>query len=145
MTLQIEYIKINKLLPYINNPKLHTEHQVGLIASSIKEYGFINPIIIDKDNEIVAGHGRLLAAKKLNMDTVPVIRAEHLTPAQVKAYRIADNKLTELGEWDEDLLAVELQALEDVNFDIELTGFDEDELNEILDNFEVEQNLENVD
>lgn len=127
---EIELVAVDKLIPYVNNPKQHPERQIDIIASSIKNFGFINPIIVDAHNEIVAGHGRLLAAKKLGLQAVPVLRVEHLTPAQVRAYRIADNKLSELGEWDEGLLAVELKFLQEENFDLSLTGF---ELEEIAD------------
>ncbi len=127
---KIEYMKVEDLISYVNNPKQHPPEQIDLIASSIKEFGFLNPIIVSKDNEIVAGHGRLLACKKLGIKEVPVIRAEHLTPAQIKAYRIADNRLTELGEWDMDLIKVELEELQELDFDITLTGFDLEELEE---------------
>lgn len=126
--LKIEYVPVEDLIPYINNPKEHPEEQVNLIASSIKEFGFLNPIIVDKNNEIIAGHGRLLACKKLGIKEVPVIRAEHLTPIQVKAYRLADNRLTELGEWDMELVKVELENLMEMDFDIELTGFSLDDV-----------------
>ena len=139
--MQIEYIKTDELIPYIKNPKKHPKDQVNLIASSIKEFGFLNPIIIDKDNEIIAGHGRLLAAKKLGLEKVPVLRAEHLTPVQIKAYRIADNKLTELGEWDKDLLRVEVEDLkQSQEIDLELTGFTYEELKELLE--EVDASVE---
>jgi len=99
MKVRVEYVDIDSLVPYVNNPKQHPKEQVDMIAASIREFGFLNPIIITKDNEIIAGHGRLLACQKLGIREVPVIRAEHLTPAQIKAYRLADNRLTELGEW----------------------------------------------
>lgn len=142
--MKIEYIEVDKLIPYINNPKQHSEDQVNLIASSIKEFGFINPVIIDKNNEVIAGHGRLLASKKLGLDKVPVIRAEHLTPAQVKAYRIADNRLTELGSWDNELLKVELEELKELDFDIELTGFDFDDFEFENDEKEFNQLEDNI-
>jgi len=140
-SLRIEWVEIDELIPYVNNPKQHPPEQINLIASSIKEFGFINPIIVDKQNEIIAGHGRLLAAKKLGLKKVPILRAEHLTPAQVKAYRIADNKLTELGEWDSELLRIELEELREEEFDLELTGFDLGEIDELLEglNFLEEQ------
>ena len=138
--MQIEYKKVDELIPYINNPKEHDEEQVNLIASSIKNFGFINPIIIDKDNEIIAGHGRLLAAKKLKLDKVPTIKVENLTDAQVKAYRIADNRLTELGDWDSEILKVELETLKDEDFDLDLTGFSDLDLENIL-----EENKETKD
>jgi len=128
---QIEYKKVDDIIPYINNANKHTDEQINKIASSIKNFGFLNPIIIDKDNEIIAGHGRLMAAKKLGIDKVPTIKAENLTDAQVKAYRIADNRLAEDGEWDEELLKVELKTLEDKDFDIDLTGFTKKEIDEM--------------
>jgi len=123
--LKIEYIEIDKLIPYINNPVIHTEDQINKIANSIKNFGFINPIIIDKKNEIIAGHGRLLAAKKLELEKVPVLKAEYLTSAQVKAYRLADNQLTRLSEWDKDLLSIELESLQEIGIDIEDIGFED--------------------
>jgi len=143
--MQIEWIKVDELIPYVNNPKQHSTEQINLIASSIKEFGFINPIIVDKQNEIIAGHGRLLAAKKLGLEKVPVLRAEHLTPAQVKAYRIADNKLTELGEWDSELLKIELEELKEADFDLELTGFNLDEIDELLDDLDFSEDQEKQD
>lgn len=134
--MQIEYIKTEELIPYAGNPKKHSPEQVSMLASSIREFGFINPIIVDKNNEIVAGHGRLLAAKKLGIEKVPVLRAEHLTPAQVRAYRIADNKLTELGEWDTSLLRVELEELSRLDIDVSLTGFSDKEIEELLNDIE---------
>ncbi len=141
--MKIEYVKVDELIPYIKNSKKHPVNQINLIASSIKSFGFINPIIVDKDNEIIAGHGRLLAAKKLGLEKVPIVRVEHLTPAQVKAYRIADNKLAELGEWDEELLKIELSELKELEFDLNLTGFSDEELDELLD--ELEDNEEGIE
>ena len=112
--LKIEYININKLIPYINNPRIN-DGAVDKVASSIKNFGFKNPIIIDKDNEIIAGHTRLKAARKLNLDEVPTIRVEDLTEQQVKAFRIADNKVTEYSSWEEDLLMQELKDIEDID------------------------------
>ncbi len=143
--LKYETLQIDKLIPYVNNQKKHPTEQVEKIMGSIKEFGVINPIIVDKDNVIIAGHGRYKALKRLGYEEVPVLRAEHLTPTQVKAYRIADNKLAELAIWDEELLAIDLSELDAVAFDMDVLGFNENELNEILDNFEIEQNLENID
>ena len=119
-----ENVEIDKLKPYENNAKIHPEEQVEQIANSIKEFGFINPILIDENYNIIAGHGRLLGAKKLNMSEVPCLFVEDLTEVQKKAYILADNKLTENGEWDTEILREELTALKDLDFDIELTGFD---------------------
>lgn len=130
--MKIEKVKTDKIIPYVNNAKIHTDEQVDLIAGSIKEFGFINPIILSKDNEIIAGHGRFMAAKKLGLKEVPVIRAEDLTPAQIKAYRLADNRLAELADWAPDLLMAELGELEELDFDTELIGFDEMDIARLL-------------
>ena len=122
-----ENVEIDKLKPYENNAKIHPEEQVEQIANSIKEFGFINPILIDGDYNIIAGHGRLLGAKKLNMSEVPCLFVEDLTETQKRAYILADNKLTENGEWDLEILKEELIALDDLDFDIELTGFSLDD------------------
>jgi DNA modification methylase len=143
--MNIEKIAIESLIPYVNNQKQHPEAQIEKIAGSIKEFGFLNPIIVDKDNVIIAGHGRYEAAKRLGLEKVPVIRAEHLTQAQIKAYRIADNRLAELAIWDEELLAVELAELEEINFDMDLLGFNEDELNGLLDIKDEEVDYEKAD
>ena len=124
--LKIEYMNIDKLIPYINNPRLN-DGAVDKVASSIKNFGFKNPIIIDKDNEIIAGHTRLKAARKLGLEEVPVIKVDDLTEAQIKAFRIADNKTSEFAEWDFGLLEIELEGLDD-----EFTGFDIDELGELF-------------
>ena len=125
--LKIEYVKTADLIPYANNPRKN-DAAVDKVAESIREFGFKNPIIVDGNNEIIAGHTRLKAAEKLGMEEVPTIKAEDLTPEQVRAFRIADNKTHEFAEWDMDLLREELDG---VNL---FTGFDEDELREILDN-----------
>jgi DNA modification methylase len=125
--LKIEYVKTADLIPYANNPRKN-DAAVDKVVESIREFGFKNPIIVDGNNEIIAGHTRLKAAEKLGMEEVPTIKAEDLTPEQVKAFRIADNKTHEFAEWDMDLLREELDG---VNL---FTGFDEDELREILDN-----------
>ena len=124
--LKIEYIEIDKLIPYVNNPRIN-DKAIDIVAGSIKEFGFKNPIIIDKDNVIIAGHTRLLASRKLGLTDVPVIRAEDLSKQQVKAFRIADNKTSEYAEWDIDLLKIELSGLEDM-----FTGFGDDELEGII-------------
>ena len=124
--IKIEYTDVDKLIPYINNPRLN-DGAVDKVASSIKNFGFKNPIIIDKDNEIIAGHTRLKAARKLGLDEVPTIKVEDLTETQIKAFRIADNKTSEFAEWDMELLGIELEGLEDV-----FTGFDDDEFADII-------------
>ena len=127
----IKKVKVNDLIPYANNSRLHSDEQVLQIASSIKEFGFLNPIIVDGDNGIIAGHGRVIAAKKLGIDELPCIDASHLTPAQKKAYVIADNKIALNSEWDIDALRIEFEALREMDFDIELTGFSLDEIGEL--------------
>lgn len=125
----LESISIEFLIPYANNAKKHSDEQVSQIAGSIKEFGFNNPILIDNDNGIIAGHGRVLAAKKLGMTLVPVIRITHLTDAQRRAYILADNRLTELGGgWNEELLKAELERLAEEGFDVSLAGFDKDDI-----------------
>lgn len=124
--------KISELIPYVNNARIHSESQVLKIASSIKEFGFLVPVLIKKDGEIICGHGRILAAQKLKIEQVPCIIAENLTDAQVKAFRIAENKLTEDAKWDYEMLAIEFQELKDINFEIDLTGFPVDEINAML-------------
>ena len=112
MAQRIELWPIDKLVPYTRNPRTHSEAQIAQIAASIVEFGFNCPILVDTESGIVAGHGRLAAAKMLKLEQVPVIILDHLTPAQRRAYLLADNKLAELAGWDEDLLRLELQALE---------------------------------
>ena len=124
----IKKINTSDLIPYVNNSRIHSEEQVLQIAASIKEFGFLNPIIIDGHNGIIAGHGRVMAAKKLKIKELPCIDASHLSEAQKKAYVIADNKIALNSEWDEGLLRIELNALDDLGFDLTLTGFSLDEL-----------------
>lgn len=128
---KIQEVAVSKLVPYERNAKQHPAEQVELIARSIKEYGFLNPCLIDKDYRIIAGHGRVEAAKKLGLENVPCVFVEGLTDAQYRAYILADNRLTELGEWDMDIVSDELKYLDEVGFDIDLTGFLPDD--EILD------------
>lgn len=130
--LHVAYQLTDKIIPYANNPRTHSDRQITQVASSIQEFGFNNPILIDEENGIIAGHGRLAAAKKLNMESVPTIRLEGLTEAQRKAYLIADNKLTENSDWDYDLLAVEVERLKELDFDVDLTGFDATELDALI-------------
>lgn len=123
--MNIEQIKTSELIPYARNAKLHSDVQVAAIAGSIKEFGFNNPVLIDKDNGIVCGHGRVLAAQKLKLEQVPCIRLAHLSDTQKRAYILADNRLAETGGgWSEDLLKLELQGLQALDFDLALTGFD---------------------
>jgi DNA modification methylase len=120
----VQEVTLEKLVPYVNNAKIHSEEQVTMIASSIREFGFLSPVLIDRDFNIIAGHGRVMAAKKLEMESVPCVFVEGLTEAQRKAYILADNRLGELADWDMDLVLSELQDLEDMDFDISLTRFD---------------------
>lgn len=119
---------IADLIPYARNSRTHSEAQVTKIAASIKEFGFLNPVIVDGENGIVAGHGRVMAAKKLGMEEVPVIEASHLTEAQRRAYIIADNRLALDAEWDDEMLRVEFAELEGLGFDLDLTGFTPEEI-----------------
>lgn len=128
--LKIELLKTANLIPYINNSRTHSEEQVNQIAASIQEFGFNNPILIDADNGVIAGHGRIMAAKKLGIDELPCVRLEHLSEAQKKAYIIADNKLALNADWDFELLQIEIENLKEMDFDIDLLGFDESELSE---------------
>lgn len=130
--LKIEYLPTDDLVPYVNNSRTHTDSQVKQIAASIQEYGFTNPVLINEKGTIIAGHGRVMAAEFLDLDEVPTITIDNLTPAQLKAYVIADNKLALNASWNEDALQGELQALMDESYDIELLGFDAEELNAFI-------------
>ena len=121
-------VSVSSLIPYARNSRTHSSDQVGQIAASIKEFGFLNPIIVDGDNGIIAGHGRVLAAQKLGLAELPVIEAGHLSDTQRRAYIIADNKLAMNAGWDDEILRVELDALGADGFDLELTGFSLDEI-----------------
>lgn len=128
----IEYKSVDELIPYARNSRTHNKEQVSQIMASIKEFGFTNPILIDDTGTIIAGHGRVQAAQKLNLDTVPTICLDYLTDAQKKAYVIADNRLALNAGWDFDMLKVELEDLNDLEFDVSLLGFDDKEINDIL-------------
>src|ERR1019366_6579170 len=137
MTLQamvknIELWLIDRLIPYARNPRTHSDAQVAQIAASIAAFGFNNPILVDTKNGIIAGHGRLLAARKLELQEVPVIVLDHLTEAQKRAYILADNQLALNAGWDDTLLAAELAALQQEDFDISLIGFEDEELARLL-------------
>jgi ParB family chromosome partitioning protein len=126
--MKIEQLPTDTLIPYARNTRTHSEAQVAQIAGSIREFGFTNPVLIDGENGIIAGHGRVLAAGKLKLGKVPCIRLSYLTDTQRRAYIIADNKLALNAGWDEELLGLELADLREEGFDLELTGFDGDEL-----------------
>ena len=130
--LTITEVKITDLIPYANNARTHSDAQVAQIAASIKEFGFTNPILLDGTNGIIAGHGRLMAARKLSLDTVPCIQLSHLSDKQRKAYILADNRLAMNSGWDTQLLTLELKSLDDEGFDLEMLGFDADELRELM-------------
>lgn len=132
MSLKIEYLPVGKLLRYAKNSRTHSDEQVEQLVNSIREFGFTNPVLIDEKNELIAGHGRLAAAEILEMDKVPAIRLSNLSEKQKKAYRIADNKLALNAGWDMQLLAEEVKALMDDDFDIDLLGFNDAELDEML-------------
>ena len=121
-------IHTSELIPYARNSRTHSDEQVTKIAASIKEFGFLNPIIVDGENGIIAGHGRVMAAKKLGIDELPVIEASHLTEAQRRAYVIADNRLALDAGWDDEMLRVEFAELAEADFDLTLTGFNLDEI-----------------
>lgn len=125
-------VDVDVLVPYARNSRIHSDEQIDKIAASIREFGFLNPIIIDGQNGIVAGHGRIMAAKKLGIKTVPAIEAGHLTDAQRRAYIIADNRLALDAGWDEEMLRIEFAELVDVGFSLDLTGFSPDEVADIL-------------
>jgi len=131
--LEIEYVATDDLIPYFNNSRTHSESQVKQIAASIREFGFTNPILIDEEETIIAGHGRVMAAEVLSMSTVPCIRLSGLSEAQRKAYVIADNKLALNAGWDIDALSIEINQLADLDFDLDILGFDIQELASILD------------
>lgn len=128
----LEAIQIDALIPYARNSRTHSDAQVAQIAASIKEFGFTNPVLIDGGGGIIAGHGRVLAARKLGLTDVPCIRLDHLTDAQKRAYVIADNRLALNSGWDTEMLKVEFADLQELGFDLELTGFDLDEIKELL-------------
>jgi ParB/Sulfiredoxin domain len=132
--LVVGQVPISSLKPYANNPRTHTKKQIRQIAESITTFGWTNPVLIDANDRIIAGHGRVEAAKLLGIPSVPVLRIEDLSEAQLKAYVIADNKLAELAGWDEQILAKELQLLTELNldFDIEVTGFEMGEIDVLI-------------
>ena len=129
---KVEKRKVKDLVPYANNARTHSKEQIDQIVRSIEEWGWTVPVLVDEDGGLIAGHGRILAAKKLKIDEVPVVVARGWSEAQKRAYVLADNKLTENGTWDNDLLQAEIGALKDLNFDISLTGFSLGELEPLL-------------
>ena len=141
---QIKWESVDKLIPYAKNARTHSDEQVAQIAGSIKEFGFNNPVLVDKDNSVIAGHGRLMAARKLGMDKVPVVELQHLTESQRKAYVLADNRIALNSGWDTSMLSLELQDLKD-DIDLSLLGFDPDELDALLNPIEETEGLTDED
>lgn len=155
ITEELKLIPIDELIPYANNARTHSKEQINKIRSSLREFGFVNPVLIDKDKNIIAGHGRVTAAKEEGIKEVPCVLVEHLTEAQKKAYIIADNKLALDAGWDNELLALELENLKELDFDVELTGFNAAEIEDLFsqvhdkdvedDDFDADAALEEID
>lgn len=150
-TTNFQLVPTDKLIPYINNARTHSKEQIAKLRSSLREFGFINPIIIDKNYNVIAGHGRLEASKAEGMTEVPCVFVEHFTEAQKKAYILADNRMALDADWDDELLSVELEELQNLGFSLDLTGFDEKEIADLFavgeevqqDDFNVDEELEN--
>lgn len=148
-TTQMQLVEISKLIPYVNNARTHSAEQITKLRSSLREFGFINPVIIDSDYNVIAGHGRIEAAKLENIKEVPCVLVDYLTPAQKRAYIIADNRMAMDAGWDEELLKIEIEALQAEAFDIDLTGFEEKEIADLFDideevqedNFDIDEEL----
>ena len=144
-TLAVEYRKVEALIPYARNAKLHTDAQVAQIAASIREFGWGAPILVDGKNNVIAGHGRLLAARKLGMDDVPVVPMAHLTDTQRRALILADNKIGENASWDDELLGLELTELRELGFNLDLTGFSPEEWDALINGDEAKDGLTDDD
>ena len=143
--MKIEQVAVTALIPYAKNSRTHDDAQIAQIAASIKEFGWTNPILVDGERGIIAGHGRLMAARKLGMTEVPVIELKDLTPTQKKAYIIADNRLALNAGWDDQLLTIELNELLEDKFSLDLLGFNADELNALLNPVEITEGLTDED
>lgn len=149
-TTDMQLVPISKLIPYVNNARTHSPEQITKLRSSLREFGFVNPVIIDRDYNVIAGHGRIAAAKEEGISEVPCVFVDHLTEAQKKAYILADNRMAMDAGWDEELLRVEIESLKGMDFDVSLTGFDDKELSDLFgddadakeDDFDVEAELE---
>lgn len=149
-TSDMKLVAIQKLVPYVNNARTHSPAQITKLRSSLREFGFVNPIIVDRDLSVIAGHGRLLAAKEEGFTEVPCVFADYLTEAQKKAYIIADNRYAEDAGWDEELLRLEIEGLQGMDFNVDLLGFEPAELNKLMtdendieeDNFDVDAELQ---
>lgn len=149
---EMNLVDVDKLIPYVNNARTHSKEQINKLRASIREFGFINPVIIDRDYNVIAGHGRILASKEEGIDKVPCVFVDYLTDAQKKAYIIADNRMALDADWDEELLKIEIESLKDEDFDLSFTGFDESELLDLFgddskgkvedDNFDLSSALE---
>ena len=133
-TKELQLVPITKLVPYVNNPRTHSPEQIMKLRSSLREFGFINPVIIDRNYGVIAGHGRIFAAREEGITEVPCVFADHLTEAQKKAYIIADNRMAMDAGWDEELLRIEIESLKGEDFDVYLTGFDEREIADLFSN-----------
>lgn len=131
-TTEMQLISIDKLVPYVNNARTHSAEQILKLRSSLREFGFVNPIIIDREFNVIAGHGRLMAAKEEGISEVPCVFADFLTDAQKKAYILADNRMAMDAGWDEELLKIEMEELQNLGYDLEFTGFDEKELADLF-------------
>lgn len=131
-TTEMQLVPISKLVPYVNNARTHSVEQVAKLRSSLREFGFINPVIIDRDFGIIAGHGRVLAAKEEGIHEVPCVFVDYLTEAQKKAYILADNRMAMDAGWDEELLRIEIESLQGADFDVSMTGFSEDEIADLF-------------
>ena len=132
-TTEMQLVPLSKLVPYINNARTHSPEQVTKLRSSLREFGFVNPVIIDRDYGIIAGHGRVMAAKEEGIEEVPCVFVDYLTEAQKKAYIIEDNRFAQDAGWDEELLRIEIEALQGMDFDVGLTGFNDDEIADLFD------------
>ena len=149
-TSEFQLVDTDKLIPYVNNARTHSTEQINKLRASLREFGFINPVIIDKDLNVIAGHGRIAAAKAEGIKKVPCVFVDHLTDAQKKAYILADNRMAMDAGWDEEILRVEIEALQAEDFDVFLTGFDDDEISKLFDDgtkvkedeFDVDSELE---
>lgn len=131
-TTQMQLVDINKLIPYVNNARTHSPEQITKLRSSLREFGFINPVLIDREYNVLAGHGRIAAAKEEGIAEVPCVFVEHLSEAQKKAYILADNRMSLDAGWDDELLKVEMASLQEMGFDVGMTGFDESELADLF-------------
>lgn len=145
LNLQIKHLPVETLIPYARNARTHSDEQVSQIAGSITEFGFVNPILIGEDSVIIAGHGRLMAAQRLGLPTVPVIMLAHLSETQRRALVLADNKIAENAGWDEKLLSLELLDLQEDHFDLSMIGFSDEEISDLLQDENTGQELTDPD